>query len=106
MRGKLDSVLHDHCSPRHGALWGGQVQVRRPRPPDEGGGDTLATFRGDGDRPVRSLGHSIKARRMKTGADSADGGVAIGNPLNRQLYGFSGAGTERLTLPELWHRST
>ena len=55
IRSKLDGALRHHGTPGRGTPWDGQIQVRRPCPPDGGGegGDPTATCRGDGDRSGR-----------------------------------------------------
>ena len=63
-------------------------------------------FRGGGDRPGRGLGQRIEARRLTAGANLADGGVAVGAPLNRQWGGVRGAGMEGLPLTALRHQAT
>ena len=64
------------------------------------------TCGGGGGRPGRGPGRRIKAGRMAAGAGSADRGVAVGAPLNRQWDRVKGAGMEVLPIPELQHRDT
>ena len=68
--------------------------------------DTMDTFGGGRDRSGIVTGRCIETGRMPAGADSEDGGVAAGNPLNRQWDIVRGAGMEGLPLPALWNQST
>ena len=65
----------------------------------------IDTCGGGGYRPIKFLGR-IEAGRKTDGADSADRGVAICAPLERQWDGVRGAGVEGIPLPTIWHQST
>ena len=64
------------------------------------------TCRGGGDRSGRGLGRRIKYGRLAAGADSADGVVDFGAPLNCKWDRVKGKGMEGLPLTELRHQAT
>ena len=66
----------------------------------------MVTCRGSKDRPGRGLGRRIQAIRLTAGDDSADGGVAVGDPLKYQWDGIRSVGMKEFPIPALRNQST